>query len=41
MGKSSPTGIQKAIMIKKAKEMQEEMNEAIMKAYAYKSVKKK
>lgn len=35
MGKSSPTGIQKAVMIKKAKELQK----MIMKASLYKSMK--
>jgi hypothetical protein len=35
MGKSSPTGIQKAIMIKKAKELQK----IIMKASLYKRMK--
>lgn len=35
MGKSNPTGIQKAIMIKKAKELQK----MIMKASLYKSIK--
>lgn len=38
--KESPTGIQKAIAVKKAMYMAKEMEEAIMKAKVYNAIKK-
>lgn len=40
LGKESPTGIQKAIAIKKTKEMAKEVKEAVMKARVYNALRR-